>query len=191
VRAFVAVRVVEPSVVEALREAQRILSRGSSLRLTPPHQLHFTLKFLGEIDADRVDAAKAAVVQAAAGIPPFEVTLTGVGAFPRAASARVLWAGCSGGADQLVSLGGRVEAAFVAAGFATDTRPFSPHLTVARVREGGAGGRLAEAIRQEAGRAFGTIRVSEVALMKSVLGRSGADHSPVVVAPLTPGSASG
>lgn len=189
-RAFVAVPVEDPVVRRRLAGARSLVPPLPGLRWIPESQLHFTLKFLGEIEEERVAAAKAATsaaVGAARAVTngtgpdaPFRVGLEGLGAFPPRGPSRVLWAGCGEGADALSALASAVEEAFTAAGFAREDRPFSPHLTLARVRDPDAGRRLARVLATVAPEPFGVVSVSSLVLFRSELTLRGAEHSELL-----------
>jgi RNA 2',3'-cyclic 3'-phosphodiesterase len=102
-------------------------------RPIPPRNWHLTLRFLGDCDAVRGERMVLALEQAIAGAR-FPVTFGAAGAFPRPQKASVFWIGVDEGADGLTALAAGAEAAARAAGFAAETRPFRPHLTVARLR---------------------------------------------------------
>jgi 2'-5' RNA ligase len=91
--------------------------------------LHVTLKFVGEASEARVDEMKAALVSVKAA--PFAVHFTGVGFFPNQKAARVFWAGVDGG-DQLPRLASTIDAALEKLGCPRETKPYHPHLTLAR-----------------------------------------------------------
>lgn len=171
-------------LIALLGEAQRDLA-PSGARAIPGPQLHFTLKFLGDVEERRLGAARSALA-AGAGVDPFQVDLEGLGVFPPRGPARVVWAGCGAGAGQLTALAARVEAAFVAAGFPPEPRPFSPHLTLARVKDPAAGGRVARAVRGLPPRRFGTLEARDVVLYQSVLSPSGPAYTPLARASLGP-----
>lgn len=185
VRTFVAVPVDGPMLCRSLAAAQAELGRaGGRVRWVPPHQFHYTLKFLGEIPASRVEAARAAVAEAVVGVAPFSLAVAGVGAFPRPDAARVIWAGCGAGREALVALAERVERALVAAGFPPEPRPFSPHLTLGRVAQGGLTAGLAAAVEAARDRAFGTLPVRAVVLYRSDLRPYGPIYTPLATFPL-------
>ena len=91
--------------------------------------LHVTLKFVGHVDDAVVKQIKAAL--ASIKTSPFEVKFTGVGFFPNPNAARVFWAGVDGG-DHLPRLASSIDAATEKLGFARETKPYHPHLTLAR-----------------------------------------------------------
>jgi 2'-5' RNA ligase len=179
IRAFVAVPVEGPVVRRRLAGARSLVPPLHGVRWIPEAQLHFTLKFLGDVEEGRVDAARAATRRAARG-EPFRLALEGLGAFPPRGGARVLWAGCGEGAAALSALAARVEEAFAAEGFPRDERPFSPHLTLARVKDPDAGRRLARALPSVPPEPFGAVDVSSVVLFRSELGPRGADHTELL-----------
>jgi RNA 2',3'-cyclic 3'-phosphodiesterase len=100
-------------------------------RLTPTGNWHITLRFIGDASSDQRQRLIDAVERI--DLPPtFRTRLTGWGAFPRAARARVLWIGADDAAGNLTTLAARVEAASRIAGFPPEDRSFRPHLTLAR-----------------------------------------------------------
>src|SRR5690606_558822 len=102
-------------------------------RVVPPENWHLTLRFLGATPA----SAAARVVEELEAAPlgaPFEIRLGALGAFPRPARATVLWMGLRAGEGPLGDLAAAVEVAVRRAGIAPEDRPFSPHLTLARLR---------------------------------------------------------
>ena len=91
--------------------------------------LHVTLKFIGHVDDSAVDKIKTALASIKAA--PFEVNFTGMGFFPNPNAARVFWAGVDGG-NNLPSLAETIDAAMEKLGIARETKPYHPHLTLAR-----------------------------------------------------------
>lgn len=180
-RLFVALPVDDPALGDRLAAAARDLAPAGA-RGIPRHQLHFTLKFLGEVEEARLGPAREAA-RAAAG-PAFRLELAGLGTFPPRGPARIVWAGCGSGADHLVDLAARVEASFVAAGFPPEPRPFSPHLTIARVKDPAAGSRVAHAVTARNRESLGSLAAREVVLFQSVLTPSGPAYTPLLRIPL-------
>ncbi len=181
IRAFVAVPVEDAVTRRRLAGAGSLLPGLHGLRWIPPGQLHFTLKFLGEIDEERLADARAATGSAArAATAPFLLALGGLGAFPPRGPARVLWAGCGEGAEELVALASAVEEAFAAAGFPREARPFSPHLTIARAKDPDAGRRLVRLLESVPREPFGTVTVSSLVLYRSDLTPRGPDYSELL-----------
>jgi 2'-5' RNA ligase len=151
--------------------------RGPNLpvKWVDPDGVHLTLKFLGNVAADRLPEISAALDRACAGMRGFPVALGGFGAFPSAACARVIWLGCEA-APPLELLQHAVEREYAALGFAVEGRPFRPHLTLGRARARG-GVRGLETLLETT--AFeGHWAVTAADLMESTLTRSGARYTP-------------
>jgi len=92
--------------------------------------LHYTLRFIGEVGEDGARRIEEAAFEAAKAEPAFDAVLGAPGAFPSARRARVLWLGLAEGSGALVRLAARLERA-------PEGRPFAPHVTLGRVRESG------------------------------------------------------
>lgn len=151
-----------------LREA------GLPIRWIDPDGIHLTLKFLGNVDAERLPELTAALDRACAGMRGFSVALTGFGAFPSAERARVVWVGCES-APPLELLQHAVEREYAALGFVVEGRPFRPHLTLGRARPRSGVRGLETALGHTALDALWTI--TAVDLMESTLTRSGAVYA--------------
>ena len=148
-----------------------------------PEKIHITLKFLGDVEVSRVEELSRAAGRAAAHVEPFELTIAGPGAFPPHGPPRVLWLGIEDASGQLSSLHRSLEDECAAAGFQRDSRPFKPHLTLARIRTPHSARELAAAHRASS---FEPQRfnVSELVLMRSELGPSGSRYTPLSRYPL-------
>jgi 2'-5' RNA ligase len=116
--------------------------------------LHFTLRFLGELGEDGARRVGDACARAAASHAPFELTLGGFGCFPPQGVPRVLWVGAAAGGEAFEALARDVERELRAAGFDRADHPFRAHLTIGRVRDrrpsGGSGRRDWRAVMQSA-----------------------------------------
>ncbi|GBD29021.1 RNA 2',3'-cyclic phosphodiesterase [bacterium HR32] len=161
-----AVEAVRRRLVEAWPHGERLV------KWVEPENLHLTLKFLGEVgEGKAVDVLTA--LEGLAGRGEFYVRYAGLGAFPRARGARVLWIGVTEGADRLASLAAWVEDRLRPLGFPPEERPFSPHLTIGRLRTPAYHPELQRAVEREARVEVGSQRVQSVEVMESVLRRQG------------------
>jgi RNA 2',3'-cyclic 3'-phosphodiesterase len=184
-RAFVALPVEEPGTVVRLVEAQDALRAIRGVSWVRPAQFHVTLKFLGDVSEETL--AKTATALGGLHAPRFSLELRGLGTFPFVSRARVVWAGCAQGAAALTGLAAAVESILVEAGLPAEPRPFSPHLTLGRIRDPRAGSELSRAIAAFDGRPFGTfgaVEGSEVVLFESRLHAEGAEHLARLRVPL-------
>ena len=198
-RAFVAVdldadsrkalaRAQERAKDRIMRELSRLASEVR-IQWVRPDSIHLTLKFLGEIADTRVEEIRrtlAATIQAQA---RFSVELGGFGVFPDLRAPRVLWVGISGQSDQVTSLArlaADVDSGLDALGFPREARPFSPHLTLARIKERSreVGKALAGSGLMAQTESLGSLRVDVVALIRSDLKPSGAVYTRLWEVPL-------
>jgi len=185
VRAFVAVQ-----LDEAVRAALGRQIEG--LRVPAPHvawvsaeKLHLTLKFLGGVAADALPRVTRALEAIGADVSPFDLVLGGLGAFPAATRARVVWAGVTEGREAVGALAERVESALDPLGFPREARPFSPHITLGRARAPRPDLQLAEALKHGAALGFGRVRVDTLWLMRSDLSSGGARYSEITAVSLS------
>jgi 2'-5' RNA ligase len=179
-RAFVAVElpVAVHDAIAARVHAVQDAAPGAAGRFATAW--HVTLQFLGRVDD--AEGLTAALAAALGGIPPAELRLGGGGAFPRARRGTLLWLGVDVGADALVGLAAAVSRATEPLGFAAETRPFRPHITLARFRAPRDLRPLVAAIgTTPVGPAW---RVDEVALLASETLPEGARHTEVSRIPL-------
>ena len=137
IRSFVAIELSEEAK-RGLARLRREMERNEHrfVKWVDPAGIHLTLKFLGNIPSERVAEITEALTRAAQGILPFHLEISGLGAFPSLRQARVLWVGVGGDMDKLSRLQQNTDSALATMGFAKEERPFVPHLTLARVREG-------------------------------------------------------
>jgi RNA 2',3'-cyclic 3'-phosphodiesterase len=163
VRTFVAID-LSPEIRGEIGKVQAELRQcRAKLTLVDPGIVHITIKFLGEVDEQRLAFVSRALQEVH--LPPFTIDIAGIGVNnPR--RPRVIWAQvCETG--QCKTLNERVESALEPLGFAREERPFTAHATIARVREYDQS--LEQAIRPHASRQFGQCRISGFSLKKSTL----------------------
>ena len=136
IRSFIAIELPQ-AVKTGLQQLQTELTlpRYSFVKCVAPEGIHLTLKFLGNISANKVTDITGVMEQASQGVSPFQLQITEVGAFPNIRRPRVLWVGIKGEVDKLVGWQQRIDEGLVPLGFAKEARPFTPHLTLARLRE--------------------------------------------------------
>jgi len=175
-RAFVALEIEEESLLSSIESFQRELeSTGADLKLVPRQNIHFTVKFLGEISEQQAAEVDRRLRELT--LQSLSVTLAGAGAFPSLSRPRVVWVGVVGeGGAELRELAGRVIAALKGLG-EDDRRGFQPHITVARVRSGRGTEALAYLLRQNQTRTFGPTELRELKFKSSVLTPDGPIYS--------------
>ena len=140
-RTFICLDLPETIRVQAEALQRRLAGLGDKIRWVNPRNLHLTLRFLGEISRSQVETVCLAVRCAAARVDVFPIHLSGTGCFPSPRRPRVFWIGVAD-ASPLVRLFETIEEELVSAGFPREARPFSPHLTLGRVRNDRSNARL-------------------------------------------------
>jgi len=165
-------------LIEALRRP------GDGLSWVKPENLHYTLRFLGEVGEDGARRAAEAANEAAAKSREFTAALGGLGTFPNPRRARVIWIGMSEGGEALVTLAHDLDRALAKRGFGAPDKPFSAHLTLGRVREPGRDWTetLAEPVPADPPARF---TVDRICVVESQLSPRGSIYTVRVGAPLT------
>ncbi len=205
IRTFVAVE-LSADLREALTRVQSQLRKGLQsksssdprIQWVKPDGIHLTLKFLGEIAESLVEDIRTALTPAVSRFPRFRVEIQGLGGFPDLRAPRVLWVGVTGPGvrtqpdegtepgNPLVHLARTIDQVLEPLGFAPETKPFHPHLTLARIKERSreVGRVMADRGGAEPVGPLGTLGINGVALVKSDLKPSGAVYTRLWEVPL-------
>jgi 2'-5' RNA ligase len=146
---------------------------------------HITLKFLGEIDPARVASIISCLIEVTKGYQPFSITLTGVGVFPHESHPRVLWVGIQDDGGYLVQLQRTLEASLSKIGFQPEERPFTPHLTLARLKQITRRAEFLACVSRHRETTIGALLVNHLDLLESRLHPSGARYLTVEAVALT------
>jgi RNA 2',3'-cyclic 3'-phosphodiesterase len=204
-RTFVAIelpRALRAKLIEHIEQLRRQLPDARA-GWSREHNLHLTLKFLGNVAVSEIPKVSDAIARAVTNLKPFELTVGGCGVFPPNGRPNVLWIGVSASQNPtpdtvrrfsehlipnpqhpefsrhpLLLLYSAIEDECANAGFPREQRTFHPHLTIARLRKHGDERRLAEA-HQNLVFAPETFSVSEVVVFKSELLRQGSKHTAI------------
>ncbi len=149
-------------------------------RWTEVENLHLTLRFIGEVPGDQAAGIDAALAEVTA--PAFDLVLDGVGVFGSGRHARVLWAGVERG-EGLAHLQAKVESALVRCGLPAEERRFTPHVTLARLRDAPKD-RVGRFIEERGLFRAGPVRMDHFTLYRSHPGKGGAVYEPLRSYPL-------
>ncbi len=171
------------ALVDAVR-ALGVPGGGRDVRWVRLDGLHLTLRFIGPTLPDRVSAAEDAVRSVATAIEPFDVAISGAGAFPTPERPRALWLGVVDGVAAMEAASRAVDAAMVERGWVADTRPFRPHLTLARSDGVPAGAAIAGRLMERAAALDLRFRVDRIGLFESLTGGGPARYEPLAMVPL-------
>jgi len=193
-RVFIALEIPLPirQAISAQTESLRS-TLGQIVRWVPIENMHLTLKFIGDISPANVDmfsqmlTAEAARARSAS-CAPFRMQVGELGSFPTPRRARVIWIGIQAPAA-LDSLQHGIESAAARLGYEPETRPFSPHLTIGRVRQPvntRDQQRVRAALERTQVGALGAAEISAVHLFKSDLQPTGSIYTRLFSAPLKP-----
>ncbi len=144
-----------------------------------PEGIHLTLKFLGEVPEARIDEIRNGLALAVAGMGRFRLEVRGIGAFPNARNARVVWVGLSGEMEKLNRLQAAIEDSLTRIGVEREDKLFKPHLTLARIKYIRSRETLLKALEQVKDVVLPGFEVQAVSLMKSELRRTGAEYMEV------------
>ena len=168
-RVFLAVNLPDGVRRELHRSTRHIREAAQSVAWVRAEQLHFTVRFLGEVSEELVSRLSEELAPVLATHEAFDIELAGAGAFPAVERPRVIWVGVHD-PTRLQSLAAKVEGVVRALGFPAEAREFVPHLTLGRVKRPLSGTELQALTRAVIG--YGArfaLRVTGVDLMSSVL----------------------
>lgn len=170
---------------DAVEEEAASMPRIEGVKWVKPFQLHFTLKFLGHLDEEKVPEIDRLLEKAAASCPPLSLRLDECGAFPGPAKARVVWLGCSGDIEGMKALARDIDGKMTRVGVEREKRPYKAHLTLARCRNprdvSGIISRWKDWLEGREGLDFS---VGEIVLYRSILDASGPTYERLGEYPL-------
>ncbi len=167
------------------RQFESTIDRQARISWVQPDSMHLTVKFLGDLPDGLIEPLRTAIGEVASAHQPLHIPFERLGVFPRLQQPRVLWAGPSESweqeddALQLMALHRALEDCCQAAGFASEGRPFSPHLTLTRIKAGErqVGQALAQSGMMDRPMAMGLLPVEAIILMKSELRPTGSVYT--------------
>ncbi|MEX0642177.1 MAG: RNA 2',3'-cyclic phosphodiesterase [Pirellulales bacterium] len=184
IRTFIAIE-TPPEIHRRIADLMNRLRRADAdVKWVAPEQMHWTIKFLGNVDDHEIHEVCRAVEDCVEPFTPFDLTVSGVGAFPTPDRPRTLWIGATNGAEALGILAGSVEKALAQLGYPKEHRRFTAHLTLGRVHTGRNAQALAQLLKENAEFDAGTMGVDEVVVFSSRLEPEGAVHEALGRAPL-------
>ncbi|OLZ42282.1 2'-5' RNA ligase [Natrinema saccharevitans] len=166
-------------------DLQAAFDDASGLDVTDPEQAHVTMKFLGDVDEDRLPALERELEAAVeeSGVDPFTVRYGGLGVFPSLEYISVVWLGVADGGEELTRLHEAIEDRTTAMGFDPEDHEFTPHVTLARMTHAG-GKDLVQDLVRERDPTIGEARVDELRLTESTLTDEGPVYSTAASFPL-------
>lgn len=163
--------------------AASLRDASPDLKVVSAEHMHLTLKFLGDTEEGLVPEIVSAMREASGGTPPFTLRVRGTGAFPNLSRPNVLWVGIEG-AEPLARIAKSLDGFLTSLGYEAETRPWSAHVTLARVRGRRGLDRARALLDAEATTLFAEVRIEEILLKKSILKPQGPEYATVEAVPL-------
>jgi RNA 2',3'-cyclic 3'-phosphodiesterase len=177
-RLFLAVSLATKVVGKAAALQLALGKTQANVNWVSRESLHLTLVFLGEVDDREQHAICKAAAKAVEDESPVMLRVSGVGAFPSLRRPKVIWAGITEGAEELIRIQKKMADALVAIGcYRHEDRPYVPHLTLGRAKDEEAGNLLIELLEEKQEWDGGETLVSEVGLYCSELRRCGPEYT--------------
>ncbi|MCZ7556934.1 MAG: RNA 2',3'-cyclic phosphodiesterase [Bacteroidia bacterium] len=186
VRSFIALYPDAEALEHIAMYIHCLTARDRSVRWEKPGQVHITLKFLGDMEPQALDAIAAALETSCRATGEAIGRIDTVGAFPNFRDPGVLWLGFSTAAERFIALRNIVENVCAQAGLDRERKKFTPHFTIGRVRQRGRGGDLENVLHACSFRAV-PVRCTSIRIMESTLTPKGAIHRERASIILTPG----
>ena len=146
-RTFIALEIKENIKELLVSVQQKIGSKISGIKWVKPKNMHLTLKFLGSTREDKIGKISNILEETAKGLTCFNISVAGLGAFPNSNNPKVIWSGMKAD-DVLYNFQKAIDISLEPLGFAREKRPFSPHLTIGRVRDSRAKKKLRDVFEQ-------------------------------------------
>ncbi|MFH1478483.1 MAG: RNA 2',3'-cyclic phosphodiesterase [Candidatus Omnitrophota bacterium] len=179
IRAFIAVE-----IPLAIKEKLSLLisdlkKSNANVKWVGIEGLHFTLKFLGDIEKDKVGDISKELKKISSSSSIFSVKFSKIGAFPNMNKPRVIWLGISQGENNLISLNKKIELSMEELGFQKEGREYKAHLTLGRVRSFENISQLAKIINSLKIHIKGSVEINKIVLYQSTLTPKGAIYTPL------------
>jgi 2'-5' RNA ligase len=181
-RAFIAITFPEELRGKVQKLQERIEMTDADISFVGKDELHYNIKFLGEINEAQADAVKAVLGEVAGQFTAFKLHAAGFGAFPSSQYARVVWISAKEGSQQLKAIAELLDLKLSEIGFKKEERPFEPHLTVGRVRSARNKPELILLLRELEHIDIGFLDVAALTLFESKLSPQGPMYSPLFTA---------
>jgi 2'-5' RNA ligase len=176
VRAFLAIPLTAEITDEAGRIEQALARKLPDIRWVKPASMHLTLKFFADVSEETLEKIGQIMLSVGRLFPPFPISISGLGTFPAPSRARVFWLGVQGG-PALSRLHGIFDEKFEQIGIPREDRPFTPHLTLGRRRQGFS---VPLTVQQQYQKIeCGRLQADRVILYQSRLDPAGAVHIPL------------
>lgn len=157
---------------------------GNGISWVDPHNVHLTVRFLGDgVGLHMITPLVAVLTTIAAETQPFAIQVQGLGVFPNSQRPRTVWVGIV--SEKLKELAVRVDRAAAQCGFYSEARPFIPHITVARLRKVRHWKVIREGLGDVANLTFGSFTVDHISIYRSFREAQGRIYEEIASFPLS------
>ncbi|MDP2158585.1 MAG: RNA 2',3'-cyclic phosphodiesterase [Nitrospirota bacterium] len=183
IRSFISIELsddIRRSMADLIAELRKA---GADVTWVPAEKIHLTLKFLGNTDESLIPKIKERISNKLLHYNAFYINISGIGCFPSEKRPRVLWVGIER-SDILQSIQKEIDTEVAGLGFAREDRPFSPHLTIGRVRSQKGVAEMLRRFAEFRTTDFGAVEVKSIHIMKSELKPAGAEHTSLAEIPI-------
>jgi 2'-5' RNA ligase len=163
---------------------EKLASSGAVVKWVVPHNIHVTLKFLGNVEESRLPDVYAACERAAAGSEPIDLEVKTLGCFPNPNRPRVVWVGIEQGSEAVGQLQKKVDRELERVGVPREKKKFKAHLTIGRVKNQKDISKLRHLIEEERNIIIGSMRAEKISVMKSKTMPAGPIYTELKAVPL-------
>ncbi len=172
VRAFLCIDIDDDMLLSRVSQIQQKLDQqAAKMKIVEINNIHFTLRFFGDTSIEKINQIREHLEKIE--IEPFEIIIGGVGAFPNKKRPRVVWIGVTHHGEQVRDLKQDIDSLLQSIGYQPERRKYTPHATIARIRQVNDTGRIASNLEGLVDEPIGTMTVSGFKMMKSTLTPSG------------------
>ena len=179
VRTFIAIE-IPSDIIEKISNFQDILKKEqASIRWIKSSNIHITLKFLGNVLEEKIDAIANAVEVAVQLIKPFTIEISKIGTFPNERRPRIIWIGAQSGDELLKLLAKNIDNEVHKLGFEKEKRSYKAHLTIGRVKQDKNIAGVIHRLNNNENLHAGSFIADEVVVMRSDLHPNGSIYTPL------------
>ena len=177
IRSFIAIELAPPIKTKIEEIQKKLKSSASDVRWVRPEGIHLTLKFLGNIEQERISEISDIIEQCSTDTTSFTLKVHSLGAFPNESNPKVIWVGAEDDSGNLAKLQRALENKLASIGFKAEKRSYSPHLTLGRLKSPKGKRELSQNLADHKQFECGMFEAKEVCLFKSELKPGGAIYS--------------
>ncbi len=177
IRSFIAIELPTETRSGLERITGKLKASAGDVRWVKTDDIHLTLKFLGDVEEERIAEIGGCIEHCVQAISPFPLAVRGLGAFPSDHSPQVIWIGAADESGSLSRMQRTLEDGLSRLGFKKEKRPFSPHLTLGRLKSPRGKDAVRRALAEFKNADCGSCTAEAVCLFKSELKLGGAVHT--------------